>query len=149
VLGKIFGKKKESSQITDKQIYDALEISRKFLEICQGFLPDDFDKTLNAEKFYILIGFQFGAFSAAANIVGLTPGVTAQIFPSLLESLNGVSKEKAKTIMRKVPDLIDQNYPPIEIGGNALDNFYTSESDVTRAKYAQELAQLISQYDRE
>ncbi|MGB1428829.1 MAG: hypothetical protein ACPG62_11050 [Cycloclasticus sp.] len=148
MFGKLFGNKKASPQITDKQIHDALGFSHKFLEICQGFLPDDFDKTLTADKFYILIGFQFGAFSASANIVGLTPSATAQIFPTLLETLNGVSKEKAQAIMSKIPDLIDQKYPPIEIGGNALDNFYSSESEAAKIKYAQELAQLISQYEQ-
>lgn len=148
MFGKLFGKKKASPQITDKQVQDALRFSHEFLKICQGFLPDDFEKTLTADKFYILVGFQFGAFSASAHIVGLTPSVTVQIFPTLLEMLIGVSKEKAQAIMDKIPDLIDQNYPPIEIGSNALDNFYSSDSESVKIKYAQELAQLISRYEK-
>ena len=50
--------------------------------------------------------------------------------------------------MDKIPDLIDQNYPPIEIGSNALDNFYSSDSESVKIKYAQELAQLISHYEK-
>lgn len=148
MFGKLFGKKKKDPQISDKQIHDALGFSHKFLEICNGFLPDDFDSTLTADKFYILVGFQFGALSSAANTVGLTPSATAQIFPTLLEAINGVSKEKAQAIMRKIPELIDQNYPPIEIGSNALDNFYSSESEAAKVKYAQELAQLITQFEQ-
>lgn len=139
--------KEQKVEQTEKQVHDALSFSHKFLEVSQGFLPEDFVDTLTADKFYILVGFQFGAFCSAAHTVGLSPRATSQIFPTLLEKLNGVSTERAKQISSKLHDLINKNYPPIEIGGNALDSFYSSESEAAKLKYAKELALLISQFE--
>lgn len=143
----IFAKKKRPGpEITEKQIHDALDISRSFLELSNSYLPEDFEKTLTTERLYVLVGFQFGVFAAAAQIVGLTPGATAQLFPTLLKSVNGVSIEQGRAIMDKLPDLIDSGYPPIEIGQNAFDSFYNSESDEAKAKYLREQAQTLEDF---
>jgi hypothetical protein len=79
---KLFG---FSPKEPDTRARDALDLSLQFVKFSLGALPDDFERTLSADTFYILVGFQVGTLIQAAHVIGISPEATAELMPALLE----------------------------------------------------------------
>ncbi|MCJ8338644.1 MAG: hypothetical protein MJK10_09250 [Pseudomonadales bacterium] len=135
-------------KLKDKDIQDALHMCFDFLKICNGFLPQDFAENMSLDKFFLLVGFQFGAFSQAAQQFDISIEDATELFPVILETINGLSENEASQTAEKIANLISSGYPPIEIGRDAMAAFNGAEDDSIRAKAAQKIQLLIDNYSQ-
>jgi len=135
-------------KIKDEDIQDALHMCFEFLKVCNGFLPHDFGENMTLDKYFLLVGFQFGAFSKAAQRFDISIEDATELFPVILETVNGLSEVEAAQTAEKITNLISSGYPPIDIGSDAMQVFSNAEDDAVRVQAAQKILLLIEKYNQ-
>lgn len=122
--------------------------------LCLGFLaeaigqcPAGHASNRNQDRVFAVTGFQYGAVKSASYIAGLDEEACLCIAQEILGLLNGLDQETVSNILALMPTLVRKEYPPIDIGGQAIITFYNSDTEEQKLNAATSLQEILRQID--
>ncbi len=131
----------------EENIEAVRKMALQFLAEVIGQCPAGLENNTNRDIVFAVVGFQYGAVQSAAYVAGLGEDASLRITEDVVQTINGMDKERVSKLLALMPMLAAKEYPPIGIGGKAIIAFYNSTTDEEKLETAVSLREILRQID--